>query len=73
MSRPIISSQADYGHRFHRTQREAGIDFREWESRLQAARPWVYDVITFICLVAFGAAGYYAAENISGLAKIMGF
>lgn len=72
MTRPIIGAHAECSTHWSRTQREAGIEFKQWEDRLAATRPWAYDVITFVCLVGFGFAGFYAAQHISDLLKFLG-
>ena len=57
----IAGSLADHrpsDYRYPRTQREAGIEFAEWEDRLSPIRPWMFWLAVTLCWVVFGAAAW---------------
>ena len=61
VGRPGISAHADHrpsDYRYPRTQREAGIEFAEWEDRLSPIRPWMFWLAVTLCWVVFGAAAW---------------
>jgi hypothetical protein len=39
-AKPIIASYADGGRYWPRTQRDAGIEFMEWDGRLRPVKSW---------------------------------
>ena len=54
-----IGADADAGTRWNRTQRDAGIEFRAWESRVKIPTPWIVLLIRG-GLIVLGAGVVFA-------------
>ena len=63
-----IGAKADHrvsGYRYSRTQRDAGIEFAEWENRLPPCRPtirtWMFWLAVTFCWAVFAGAVWWMA------------
>jgi hypothetical protein len=54
---PSIGNVYPFPHaRAARTQRDAGIEFKEWEGRLAPIRPWASDILSLVGIIGLASA-----------------